>query len=87
VLAFARSLCRSVVEGDDLFQEAMLRAFRKLCSLRDDDAFRPWLYRIVITPCIGRATGARCRHDTCPVVACEWMVMKCRQSLTLKEGR
>ena len=49
VLAFARCLCRSVVEGDDLFQDAMLRAFGKLDSLRDDDAFRPWLYRIVIT--------------------------------------
>src|SRR5262245_888301 len=49
VLAFARCLCRSLAEGDDVFQEAMLRAFRKLDGLRDDDAFRPWLYRIVIT--------------------------------------
>ncbi len=49
VLGFARSLCRSVVEGDDLFQEAMLLAFRKLDALRDEAAFRPWLYRIVIS--------------------------------------
>jgi RNA polymerase sigma-70 factor (ECF subfamily) len=49
VLAFARCLSRSMVEGDDVFQEAMLRAFGKLDGLRDDGAFRPWLYRIVIT--------------------------------------
>ncbi len=49
LLTFARCLCRSLAEGDDLFQDAMLRAFGKLDSLRDDHAFRPWLYRILIT--------------------------------------
>jgi RNA polymerase sigma-70 factor, ECF subfamily len=49
VLGFARSLCRSTPGGDDLFQDALLRAYRKLDGLRDDAAFRPWLYRIVVT--------------------------------------
>ena len=49
VLAFARGLCRSRSEGDDLFQEAVLRAFAKLDGLRDDASFRAWLYRIVVT--------------------------------------
>lgn len=49
VAGFARSLCRSVSEGDDLFQDAMLHAFQKLDDLREDGAFRTWLYRIVIT--------------------------------------
>jgi RNA polymerase sigma-70 factor, ECF subfamily len=48
-LGFARCLCRSSADGDDLFQEAMVRALAKLGGLRDDAAFRPWLYRIVIT--------------------------------------
>jgi RNA polymerase sigma-70 factor, ECF subfamily len=48
-LAFARCLCRSQSDGDDLFQEAALRAFSKLDDLRDDAAFRTWFYRIVIT--------------------------------------
>src|SRR5437868_3683313 len=48
-LGFARCLCRSRSDGDDLFQEALLRALTKLDALRDDAAFRPWLYRIVIT--------------------------------------
>jgi RNA polymerase sigma factor (sigma-70 family) len=47
-LAFARSVCRSASDGDDLFQEALLRALGKLDSLRDDSAFRPWLYRLII---------------------------------------
>jgi RNA polymerase sigma-70 factor, ECF subfamily len=48
VLAFARCLCRSQPDGDDLFQEAALRAFSKLDELRDDAAFRTWFYRIVV---------------------------------------
>jgi len=48
-LAFARCLCRSRADGDDLFQESSLRAFTKLDGLRDDGAFRAWLYRIVIS--------------------------------------
>ena len=48
-LAFARALVRSRGEGDDLFHEALLRALIRIDSLRDDAAFRSWLYRIVIT--------------------------------------
>jgi RNA polymerase sigma-70 factor, ECF subfamily len=57
VLGFARCLCRSTVEGDDLFQEAMLLAFRKLDALRDDASFRAWLYRIVVS-----AHRSQCRR-------------------------
>lgn len=49
VLTFARGLCRSSADGDDLFQESALRAFTKLDALREDGAFRTWLFRIVIT--------------------------------------
>lgn len=48
-LAFARCLCRSRSDGDDLFQEALLRGLTKLDALRDEAAFRPWLYRIIVT--------------------------------------
>ena len=56
-LAFARCLCRTLGDGDDLFQEAMLRAFGKLDDLRDEKAFRSWLYRIVIS-----VHRSRCRR-------------------------
>jgi len=48
-VAFARGLCRSRADGDDLFQEAAVRALAKLGSLRDDAAFPRWFYRVVIT--------------------------------------
>ncbi|MFT3699065.1 MAG: RNA polymerase sigma factor [Kofleriaceae bacterium] len=49
VVAFARHLSRSRADGDDLYQEAVLRALSKLGQLRDDTLFKPWLYRIVIS--------------------------------------
>ena len=48
-LAFARCLCRSRADGDDLFQAAALKAYARLDDLRDEAAFRPWLYRILVT--------------------------------------
>ncbi|HEY0190193.1 MAG TPA: RNA polymerase sigma factor [Kofleriaceae bacterium] len=47
--SFARGLCRSRADGDDLYQEALLRAIAKLDGLRDDAAYRPWLYSVVIS--------------------------------------
>jgi len=46
--AFCRKLTQNREEGDDLYQDALLTAMRKLGSLRNHDAFRPWLYRIII---------------------------------------
>jgi RNA polymerase sigma-70 factor (ECF subfamily) len=48
-LAFARSIARSRTEGDDLLQEALVRALDKIDALREDRAFRGWLYRVVIS--------------------------------------
>ncbi|HET9992299.1 MAG TPA: RNA polymerase sigma factor [Kofleriaceae bacterium] len=47
--AFARGLCRSRSDADDLYQESLLRAFTRLDALRDEAAFRTWMYRIVIS--------------------------------------
>ena len=58
VRAFARGLCRSQADGDDLFQEASLRAFSRLDGLREDGAFRTWFYRIVISVHRNRARTA-----------------------------
>ncbi len=46
--AFCRRLTQNRDEGDDLYQDALLTAMMKLGSLRDRDAFRPWLYRIIV---------------------------------------
>ena len=46
--AFCRRLEGSRDDGDDLYQDALLAAMRKFDSLRDREAFRPWLYRIIV---------------------------------------
>jgi RNA polymerase sigma-70 factor (ECF subfamily) len=48
-LGFARCLSRSRADGDDLFQASVIRAFHHLDGLRDETAFKPWLYRIIVT--------------------------------------
>jgi RNA polymerase sigma-70 factor (ECF subfamily) len=47
--AAARRLSRSAEEGDDLFQEAVMRAYDKLPTLRDESRFRPWFYSILVS--------------------------------------
>jgi RNA polymerase sigma-70 factor (ECF subfamily) len=46
--AFCRKLMQNRDEGDDLYQDSLLLAMRKFDSLRDNDSFRPWLYRIIV---------------------------------------
>lgn len=45
---FCRKLCDNRDDGDDLYQEALLMAMRKVSMLKDLTAFRPWLFRIII---------------------------------------
>jgi RNA polymerase sigma-70 factor (ECF subfamily) len=45
----ARNLCRSPGEGDDLYQEAVLRAFNKLHTLRDESRFRSWFFAVLLS--------------------------------------
>jgi RNA polymerase sigma-70 factor, ECF subfamily len=47
--ATARRLCGSRAEGDDLFHEAVLRAFDRLDDLRDVERFRPWFYAVMLS--------------------------------------
>lgn len=46
--AFCRKLAGGRDDGDDLCQDALLAAYTKFDQLRQQSAFRPWLYRIVI---------------------------------------
>ena len=49
VQLFARRIARSNAEGDDVFQEAVLRAAKKLGSLRERSRFRSWMYSVVVS--------------------------------------
>ena len=54
----ARRLARDSAEGDDLFQEALLRAYRKLPGLRDSSQFRSWFYAVLLSVHRSRARRA-----------------------------
>jgi RNA polymerase sigma-70 factor (ECF subfamily) len=49
VQLFARRIAGSNAEGDDVFQEAVLRAARKLSTLRDRDRFKAWMCSVVVS--------------------------------------
>ncbi len=53
----ARRLARTASEGDDLFHEALLRAYHKLSSLRDEGHFRGWFYAVLFS-----VHRSRCRR-------------------------
>jgi RNA polymerase sigma-70 factor, ECF subfamily len=46
---FARRIARSSADGDDLFQEALLRAAEKLSTLREPARFRPWFHQVIVS--------------------------------------
>ncbi len=50
----------SPADADDVFQECFVRVYERLGTLRDDDAFRPWLAQLTRRLCIDRLrSGAR----------------------------
>ena len=55
--AFCRKLAGNREEGDDLYQDALLTAYRRVRTLRDPNAFRPWLYRIMVNTYRNRVQG------------------------------
>jgi RNA polymerase sigma-70 factor, ECF subfamily len=55
--AFCRRLTGNLADGDDLYHDAILAAWRKFDSLRNHDSFKPWLYRIIVNIFKGRQRG------------------------------
>jgi RNA polymerase sigma factor (sigma-70 family) len=54
----ARAYCSRLTgnsdDGDDLYQDAVINAFRGFVDLRKLDSFRPWFYRIINNAFKGR---------------------------------
>ena len=46
--AFSRKLMGNRDDGDDLYQDSLVSALSGFKSLKKIEAFRPWLYRIII---------------------------------------
>jgi RNA polymerase sigma-70 factor (ECF subfamily) len=50
----ARLIVRDDAAAEDATQEALVKAWRHLPSLRDPDRFEAWLYRLLVNACRGQ---------------------------------
>ncbi|HKG56399.1 MAG TPA: RNA polymerase sigma factor [Candidatus Limnocylindrales bacterium] len=57
----ARLIVRDPDQAKDAVQNALVRAWRDLPTLRDPDRFDPWLHRLLVRACIDEARRVR-RH-------------------------
>ncbi len=64
-VATARRLSRSAHDGDDLYQEAVLRAYDKLNGLRDESRFRSWFFATLLSR--HRSHVRRPRRESVPI--------------------
>ena len=60
-LRLARHLLGHATDAEDVVQETFIRAYRGLGGYRERQAFRAWLYRILVNRCrsAGRERGRR----------------------------
>jgi RNA polymerase sigma-70 factor (ECF subfamily) len=49
---FSLAVCGDETDAEDALQEALLKTYRSARQIRDANAFRPWLYRIVRNACL-----------------------------------
>jgi RNA polymerase sigma-70 factor (ECF subfamily) len=54
VYAITQAFRLGNADADDVFQDTFARAYERLDTLRDDDAFRPWLASLARRLCIDR---------------------------------
>jgi RNA polymerase sigma-70 factor (ECF subfamily) len=57
--AVARLILRATDLAEDAVQEALVRAWKQLPSLRDPDRFDAWLYRLVVNACADQGRQQR----------------------------
>jgi RNA polymerase sigma factor (sigma-70 family) len=62
--AVARLILHETDQAEDAVQEALVRAWRDLPTLRDPDRFDAWLHRLLVRCCMDEARrGRRHRHS------------------------
>ena len=49
---FSLAVCGRPDDAEDAMQEALLKTYRHMARLREADAFRPWLHRVVKNACL-----------------------------------
>jgi RNA polymerase sigma-70 factor (ECF subfamily) len=58
-MAIAYRILRDADRADDAVQAALITCWRQIRSLRDPDAFEPWLHRILTHECYAEARRGR----------------------------
>lgn len=67
IVRYIRGMVRDDSEAEDLTQEALMRAYRKLATLEDPSSLVPWLYRIATNVTYDRFRKASYLHRTIPI--------------------
>jgi RNA polymerase sigma-70 factor (ECF subfamily) len=67
VLRLALHLTGSESDAQDLYQEALIKAYQKLSGFRFECTFSTWLYRIVTNVCLDYLRRSRKRKENTPV--------------------
>src|SRR6188768_4431122 len=57
--AIARRILRDGYAAEDAVQEALIRGWRDLRSLRDPDRFEAWMHRLLINACHDQSRRSR----------------------------
>jgi len=67
---YCASMTGSVMDGEDVVQEALFEAYRKLDKFDDRRPLKPWLFRIAHNRCIDflRKRGVRVEAETVATV-------------------
>ena len=63
--AIARTILRDADLAEDATQEALVRAWRDLPTLRDIERFDAWLYRLIVHAC---ADAGAPTSPSCPLI-------------------
>lgn len=59
LVRYSRAMAGSKDDGDDVLQDALLKAWRSIDSLRDPIVLKPWLLRIIRNTMVSRTRTAR----------------------------
>jgi RNA polymerase sigma-70 factor (ECF subfamily) len=67
ILAQCTYLTRNSADADDLYQEVVLKIFRKLSQFRGDSSFYTWLYRIIRNEFLMKVRGNSVLNSSVPL--------------------
>jgi RNA polymerase sigma-70 factor (ECF subfamily) len=83
VYSVCLSMTRDAAEAEDMTQEAFLKVFEKVGTLRRDSAFSSWLYRVAVNTVLMK----RRRHKSPPMLSLDAPALSDSPSLRQELGK